>query len=75
MDFEDLSINSDWDPSYLSLIFDGDFNDMSDLWNVSGSPTDSEILNIMDNKYSPVVEDISIDDEYLCQAVEAIEYQ
>ena len=75
MEFEDLSCNLDWDPSYLLLIFDQDFYDMSELWNASSSISDSDILKAMYQKYSPIIEDISIDDDSLCEAVEAIENQ
>ena len=75
MEFEDLSCNLDWDPSYLLLIFYQDFYDMSELWNASSSISDSDILKAMYQKYSPIIEDISIDDDSLCEAVEAIENQ
>ena len=75
MEFENLSCNLDWDPSYLSLNFDQNFYDMSQLWNASCSTSDSDILRAMDQKYLPIIEDISIDDDSLCEAVEAIENQ
>ena len=73
---DNLFTNLDWDPLYLASIFDEDFNDMSDLWkheNIS----DTELLNAMDGvgKYCPVVEDISIDDNDLYDAVEQIEQE
>ena len=68
-----LIVGFDWDPEYLALIFDEEFDDMSDLWS-SELVTDREILSCVD-KYSPVVEDISMDDSDLMHAVEAIEYE
>ena len=47
---------------------------MSDLWSGSSYITDEEILAVND-RYCPIVEDISIDDDTLRDAVEAIESQ
>ena len=40
----DIFSNSDWDLSYLSMIFKDNFEDMSDLWNHGNSCSD-EILS------------------------------
>ena len=68
-----LFANRDWDPVYLSSIFDEEFYDFKDLW--SAEIQDSDLLIAMENyeKYSPIVEDISLDDSTLCTAVEQIE--
>ena len=65
--------NRDWDPSYLSTIFDMDFHDFNDLW--ISNTQDSELVKVAEHveKYCPIVEDISMDDTELCNAVEAIE--
>ena len=62
--------NRDWDPAYLSEIFDVDFNDYSGL--VNTSITDMELVKHVE-KYCPIVEDISLDNETLCKAVTDIE--
>ena len=72
MDDYNLIQNLDWDPVYLHGIFDQDFNDMSELWSGGDSVSDSVVLNAMD-RYYPIVEDITIDDDTLCEAVELIE--
>ena len=74
MESDDLFLTLDWDPSYLACIFDADFYDMSELWDaelVSGSL----LLDMVEKSeiYSPLVEDISLDDNVLCHAVEEIE--
>ena len=63
----------DWDPCYLADIFNIDFNDFTDLW--KSNMSDSELVDAVREveKYSPVVEDISLDDSELCCAVEKIE--
>ena len=52
---------------------------MSGLWESPGSLTDNKIvwdINIMENvKYSSIVEDISLEDEDLCCAVERIDHE
>ena len=65
--------NRDWDPLYLSSIFDSDFCDHSDLWiNDMG---DQELVGVVEHleRYCPEVEDISLDESELCSAVEHIE--
>ena len=68
-----LWTNRDWDPNYLLDIFHEDFNDCSTLWRSDLS--DLALLKEVENmeKYSPIVEDISMDDTMLCYAVEQIE--
>ena len=79
MDVSDVSLynNRDWDPSYLAGIFTQDFYEFKDLWNNS-NVNDVELVQasqVVENvgKYEPIVEDISLDDETLCSAVEQIE--
>ena len=77
---EDFHSNLDWDPCYLSIIFDVELDDMSDLWDFDQSLKDSELVEVMDgyeksDKYVPLVEDISLDDEFLRDAVETIEHE
>ena len=69
--------NRDWDPLYLSSIFDSDFCEISDLWVDSMDVTDQDLVKHVENveRYSPIVEDISLDDDILCTAVEKIEEQ
>ena len=66
-------LNHDWDPSYLSDIFNQDFYCFHKLWNSNIS--DCELVKEVQNmeKYVPIVEDISIDNNTLCSAVEQIE--
>ena len=68
-----LLLNRHWDPSYLHDIMSQDFFDFSELWNQVTS--DQDIVNYANevDRYSPVVEEISMDDSTLCQAVESIE--
>ena len=68
-----LVCNRDWDPCYLKDIFYVSFDDCSDLW--SDSFTDMDLLEHVEcvEQYCPVVEDISLDDSTLCEAVEQIE--
>ena len=68
-----LCMNKDWDPVYLASICDVDFDDFTDLW--VNELSDMELLEVDTSyhKYSPVVEDISIEDSELCLAVEQIE--
>ena len=68
-----LSINRDWDPGYLMDIFAQDFYEFNDLW--KSSVDDCSLVEQVEKleKYEPIVEDISIDDETLCTAVENIE--
>ena len=47
--------NIDWDPSYLSSIFDTDFSDCSELW--VDNMDDSQLLQVVEKteRYSPIV--------------------
>ena len=67
--------NTDWDPSYLKQLVSDDFYDFTELW--SSNVKDTELVKEMEKveKYSPIVEDISIDDDVLCTAVEKIEQE
>ena len=75
MDITDrmLVSNRDWDPSYLNEIFQEDFYDYCDMW--SSDLSDSAIVSHLENveKYCPITEDITMDDDTLCSAVEQIE--
>ena len=76
MEVHDVSFyrNLDWDPSYLKDLFSQDFYDYPELWkstNISDMDLVKEVETV--EKYSPIVEDISLDDETLCTAVENIE--
>ena len=70
---EVLCDNHDWDPGYLALLFSEEFNDFSEMWNSNVS--DGEVVKEVNKveAYKPIVEDISLDDDILCQAVEQIE--
>ena len=70
---EMLVSNLDWDPVYLRLLFEEDFDDFTELWqsNVSDMDLVSQASDM--EKYCPVVEDISMEDEVLYSAVERIE--
>ena len=64
---------------YLASIFDTEFEDISDIWDLHYSMTDSELCCVMENfekekvVHSTIIEDISMDDDRLCSAVEANE--
>ena len=74
----DFQANSDWDPNYLSRIFEQDFDDVSHLWEAN-SVSDKDMLEVASNVereiYCPITEDISMDDCDLQCAVEKIESQ
>ena len=74
MDDESLLDNRDWDPEYLQKLFSQDFNNMSHLWYGGNYVTDKEISKVAD-RYCPIVEDISMDDEELRYQVEKIEIE
>ena len=69
--------NRDWDPSYLSELVSQDFYDFKDLWNYSNSTGDTDVVKQVEwiEKYSPIVEDISLDDEVLSSAWDQVEYE
>ena len=76
MDISDevLTSNFDWDLEYLQEIFKQDFYEIiNDLWCTEFS--DMEVVDeaCKIEKYCPVTEDISVDDDFLCSAVEKIE--
>ena len=68
-----LWTNRDWDPLYLSELFSDEFFDFSDHW--ISKMSDFELVSNVEKieKYSPIVEDISLEDNELCTAVEKIE--
>ena len=76
MDSDDLFSTLDWDPVYLSSIFDQEFNDFTDLWN-SCIVSDSKLLEMTSDSgsYCPVVEDISIEHEVLVTELNQIEFE
>ena len=65
--------NHDWDPSYLMDIFTQDFESFDSLW--CSTISDIELVHNVEQveKYCPITEDISMDDNVLCSAVEKIE--
>ena len=65
--------NRDWDPCYLRELISEDFYEFKDLWqsNVGDVELVREVEKV--DKYSPVVEDISLGDATLYNAVEEIE--
>ena len=65
--------NRDWDPCYLHTIVSEDFFEFKELWETN--VCDKELVQVADkvDHYCPIVEDISLDDETLCRAVEQIE--
>ena len=65
--------NRDWDPNYLLDLFSEDFYEFGEL-SKSSNMGDTELVQNVE-KYCPTVEDISMDDVELCQAVDEIEYQ
>ena len=75
MDISDSTLlsNHDWDPSYLALLFSEEFDDYSSLWNSEVSDMDLVCETNKVEKYCPIVEDISMEDDVLCQEVEQIE--
>lgn len=77
MEIDDLISNLDWDPAYLSSIFDVDFNDMNDLWQSDSGVDDTVLASVMDkfDFYGALVQDSKQDDEYLRDAVEKIEHE
>ena len=65
--------NRDWDPCYLRYIFSQDFYEFRDLW--LNGVSDQDMIKAVETVelYSPIVEDISLDNASLCEAVEQIE--
>ena len=68
-----FACNRDWDPSYLSEIFNQDFYEFKDHW--ESNVCDDELVQESNRveHYCPITQDISLDDELLCQAVEKVE--
>ena len=65
-------IDRDWDPQYLREMISQNFYEFSDLW--QNGICDKELVGAVDRamateRYCPVVEDISIDDDTLYEAV------
>ena len=75
MDVADVSLirNRDWDPGYLRTLFDEDFYEFGDLW--KSNVQDEELVRESNRleHYCPITEDISLDDNVLCEAVEHVE--
>ena len=70
-----LFCDRDWDREYLMDIFTQDFEEYPNTW--ESNVSDTQLVNHVEKleKYFPVVEDISMDDETLCSAVKQIEYE
>ena len=70
---EVLMSNFDWDPVYLQEVVKQDFYEFNHLW--CSDLTDMELVKEVSEmeKYCPITEDISLDDEVLCSTVEKIE--
>ena len=73
LDDTTLSACSAWDPGYLEGIFSQDFYDFGHLW--INKMSDRHLVHAVETieKYNPLVEDISLDDDTLYQAAEEIE--
>ena len=71
----ELSKNRDWDPNYLRDLMMDDFYELNDLWqsNIRDGDLVPETDRVECECYCPLVEDISLEDEVLCSAVEKIE--
>ena len=70
-----FTVNQDWDPTYLRYIFSQDFYEFRELW--SSNVGDKDIVAFAEKSenewYQPIVEDISLDDSTLYNAVIQIE--
>ena len=75
MEISDANLvsNRDWDPCYLRELFSEDFFEFKEHWDksISDAALNSEMEKL--DKYSPIVEDITLEDEVLYNAVERIE--
>ena len=60
--------NRDWDPAYLQYIISQDFYEFRELW--QSNIGDKEL--VCAERYSPIVADISLDDNTLYEAVAQI---
>ena len=67
--------NRDWDPLYFRELYSEDFYEFSQL--CQSGVRDSKLVAEMEKfePYCPVTEDISMDDQELCSAVEQIEHE
>ena len=68
-----FTANRDWDPCYLRYIFSQDFFEFHDLWKSSVGDQDMIKAAEASKPYKPIVEDISLDDDTLYDAVAQIE--
>ena len=69
----DLLSNRDWDPVYLRELFTEDFYEFKDLW--KSNVNDMELVEHSQKVecYVPIVEDISVEDDVLCSAMDEVE--
>ena len=67
-----LMTNRVWDLAYLQEVCRQDFYEFDDLW--SSNINDMELVKEAEilEKYCPITDDISLDDQVLCSAVEKI---
>ena len=78
MDISDrvFATNCDCDPQYLRELVTQDFYDFSEHWQNSISDMDLVATEgCSSHRYCPVIEDISLDDDTLYEAVEQIEHE
>ena len=77
MDIADrvFATNRDWDPHQLREIVMQDFYDFMELWQSEISDMELVALEGPSGSYCPVVEDMSLDDEGLYEAVAQIEQE
>ena len=70
-----FTTNRDWDPAYLRYIFSQDFYEFHDLW--ASNMCDKELIKVVEKteskRYTPIVEDILVNDDTLYAAVDQIE--
>ena len=74
MESDNIFSNRDWDPEYLKLLFSEDFYDMNYHWMGTSYVSDEDLVKVTE-KYCPITEDISLDDDTLPVEVERIESQ
>ena len=65
-------VNYDWDPSYLRYIFSQDFFEFCELWSNGMGDQDMIWAAEASERYCPVVENISLDNDTLYYAVAQI---
>ena len=70
-----LTGKRDWDPTYFSELFSQNFFDFNHLW--ASNMGDKDLIDAVETIewYTPLVQDISLADETLYQAVEEIDYE